>query len=135
MKIVVFGATGGTGQNVVKQALEKGYQVIAFTRSLQKLGAKGDKLIPFEGDIQNASKVSEAIAGAEAVISTLGPTDNKAHWVVTTGTKNILAGMKQHGIARLVVTAGAGVGDPNDEPKFIHKFMNFILRVDFSQCV
>ncbi len=128
MKIVVFGATGGTGARVIDQALDKGYQVVAFTRKLQNLTANGENLIPFEGDIHEAAKVSKAIRGVEAVISTLGPTDNKAPFAVSKGTVNILTGMKQHGVSRLVVTAGAGVSDPNDAPRFINRFMNLLVK-------
>jgi putative NADH-flavin reductase len=129
VKIVVFGATGGTGRQVVRQALEKGYQVVAFTRNTRKITLEWDDLIPFEGDILDASRVSDAIKGVDAVISTLGPRDNKAKFVVTSGMGHILAGMKQHGVSRLIVTAGAGVGDPNDQPGFINKFMNFLLEI------
>ena len=128
MKIVVFGATGGAGRHVVAQALEKGYAVTAFTRSSHKLTLEDDNLTVFEGDILNADKVSAAIVGTDAIISTLGPTDNKAQFVVSWGMENILAGMKLHGVSRLVATAGAGVQDPSDAPKLVNKLMNRILR-------
>jgi putative NADH-flavin reductase len=111
MKVTVFGATGRTGKHVVEEALEKGFLVVAFTRSPQRMDSAKENLTVFEGDIQDAQKVAAAIAGADAVISALGPTDNKAQFVVSTGMNNILAGMHQHGVSRLVVSAGAGVGD------------------------
>lgn len=129
MKVTVFGATGGAGRQVVAQALEKGYAVRAFTRSPHKLTPEDGKLTVFEGDILDADRVSAAIAGADAVVSTLGPTDNKAEFVVSRGMENILAGMKAHGVSRLVATAGAGVKDANDDPKFINTLMNRILRI------
>lgn len=129
MKIAVFGATGGTGRLVVQQSLEKGYAVVAFTRSPQKLELKDDKLTVFEGDIQNADQVSTAIAEVDAVVSALGPTDNKTQFVVSRGMENILAGMKGHGVRRLVVSAGAGVGDPQDEPGLFNKGMNLLLKM------
>lgn len=129
MKLTVFGATGRTGRLVVEQALEKGYEVVAFTRSPDKLPIKNEKLTIMEGDIQDAGQISAAIAGAEAVISALGPTDNRARFVVSDGMKNILAGMQAHGVSRLVVSAGAGVGDPQDAPKMINKLINMLLKL------
>ena len=129
MKIIVFGATGRTGQLVVRQSLEKGYQVVAFTRSPQKLALDGADLAIFEGDIQDAPQVSAAIEGTDAVISTLGPRDNRQQYVITSGMENILLGMKQHGVSRLIMTTGAGVGDPNDKPGLFDKLMNLLLGI------
>jgi putative NADH-flavin reductase len=129
MKVTVFGATGGTGQHVVKKAIEKGHQVVAFTRSPDKLKIKDENLTVFAGDVLDEEIVTEAINGADAVISTLAPVDNSPKFVVSAGTKNILAGMKQNGVSRLVVTSGAGVGDPKDAPKFVNKLINFLLRM------
>lgn len=63
MKIAMFGATGGTGRQVVEQAIRKGYQVVAFARSLDKLEINDENLIPFEGNILDSDKVSAVIEG------------------------------------------------------------------------
>lgn len=128
MKIAVFGATGGTGIQVVEQALANGYQVIAFARSLDKLKVKDENTIPFEGDIQDSDEVAAALEEVKAVISVLGPTDNRSQFVVSLGIYNILAGMMQHRVSRLVMSAGAGVHDPGDSPNLINKFFNVLLR-------
>ena len=54
--------------------------------------------------------------GAGAVISTLGPTSNRPELTVSRGMPGILAEMKRHGVRRLIVTAGAGIGDAEDAP-------------------
>lgn len=128
MKIAVFGATGGTGIQVVEQALANGYQVVAFARSLDKLKVKDENTIPFEGDIQDSDEVAAALEEVKAVISVLGPTDNRSQFVVSLGIYNILAGMMQHRVSRLVMSAGAGVHDPGDSPNLINKFFNVLLR-------
>lgn len=127
MNITIFGATGGTGQHLVQQALERGHKVTACARTPSKLEAGGNNLAIVQGDITQAEEVESAIEGAEAVISALGPSENEPNFTVAQGTKHILTAMKKHGVERLVVSAGAGVGDPQDEPKLINKFINFLL--------
>lgn len=134
MKVTVFGATGRTGQRVVEQALERGHEVTAFARSPQKLKAYGERIAIVEGDVQEAGAVQEAVAGADAVISVLGPTANTPDYQVTQGTRHIIAAMKQHGVDRLIVSAGAGVGDPRDEPRLFNKAINLLLKL-FSRHV
>lgn len=129
MKLAIFGATGGTGQHLVKQALERGHDVVAFARSPEKLQASGENLTVVQGDIQDADRVEETVAGADAVISVLGPTENKPTFTVTAGTQHILDAMQKHGVDRLVVSAGAGVGDPEDEPKLFNHAINLLLRL------
>lgn len=129
MKLAIFGATGETGRHLVKQALERGHEVTAFTRSPEKLPINSDRLTVVQGDVRNADKVNEAIAGVDAVLSALGPAENKPVFTVTEGTQNILDAMNRYGVARLVVSAGAGVGDPNDEPKLFNHAINFLLKI------
>jgi putative NADH-flavin reductase len=129
MKLAIFGATGKAGVHLVEQALAAGYEVNAFTRSPHKLTVQHDKLTVVEGDVQNAERVDAAIAGVDVVLSVLGPSENKPTFAVTKGTQHILASMQAHGVKRLVVSAGAGVGDPNDEPKLINKFINIMLKL------
>lgn len=129
MKLAIFGATGETGRHLVKQALERGHEVTAFTRSPEKLPINSDRLTVVQGDVRNADKVNEAIAGVDAVLSALGPAENKPVFTVTEGTQNILDAMNRYGVERLVVSAGAGVGDPNDEPKLFNHAINFLLKI------
>jgi nucleoside-diphosphate-sugar epimerase len=129
MKVTIFGATGRTGRHVVEQALARGYEVTAFARSSGKLAAYRDQIEIVEGDVQDAASVQEAMAGADAVISVLGPTENTPDYQVTKGTRHILAAMEQHGVDRLIVSAGAGVVVPQDEPTLFNKLINVLLRL------
>jgi len=102
MKIVVFGASRGVGLEVVKQALEAGHTVTAFVRSPEKFTMKDAQLIVFKGDAMDADAVEKAIAGQEAVISALGPARPPIPHMMEISAKNIVAGMKKHGVRRLV---------------------------------
>ena len=134
MNIAVFGATGRTGKQVVEQALERGYEVTAFARNPEKLGELRERIQVIQGDVQDKEKVSQAVAAADAVISVLGPTKNEPVFEVTRGTENILDAMEQHEVSRLVLSTGAGIGDPNDEPKLFHRVMNLLVKT-FSRYI
>ncbi len=129
MKIIIFGASGGTGLKIVEQALGAGHVVTAFVRTPSKLGIQNQNLIVFQGDVMDAAAVGKAIAGQDAVISALGPVRPPVPGMMETAAKNIVAGMQAHGIRRLISTTGAGVRDPQDEPKFIDNFMGVLLRL------
>lgn len=128
MKIAIFGGTGRTGQYLVQHALADGYQVTVLARTPSKLGIQNAALTLVQGDVKNASAVEQTIQGAEAVISVLGPTNNVPTFEVSQGMTNILAAMNKQGIHRLIISAGAGVGDPNDSPKLFNHVMNFLLK-------
>lgn len=129
MKIVILGASRGVGLHVVEQALEAGHTVTAFVRSPEKFAVKHANLIVFKGDAMDAVAVEYAIAGQDAVISALGPTRPPVPHMMETSAKNIVAGMKKHGVRRLVSTTGAGVRQPEDKPKFIDHFIGFVLNL------
>lgn len=129
MKISVFGASGGTGNHVVRQALEAGHQVTAFVRSPEKLGIEHPNLTLCAGDVMDAEKVEQAISGQDAVISTLGPTRPPVDGLMETAAKNIVSAMQKHDVKRLLSTTGAGVRDPRDQPKLFDKVMKALLTV------
>lgn len=129
MKITIFGATGRTGRYLVAQALSRGHEVTAFARSPEKLADYREQIEIVEGDVQDAEAVSRAVVGADAVVSALGPTENTPDYQVQRGTQHILAAMQEHGVERLVISAGAGVGDPKDEPKLFNKAINLLLKL------
>ncbi len=134
MNIVIFGATGRTGQLLVEKALERGHQVTALARSPEKLTGFNGQLEIVQGDARDAGKVAEAVAGAEAVISVLGPTENRPVFAVSKATENILSAMKDQGVERLILSAGAGVGDPQDAPRLFNRLIDFLLKL-FSRWV
>lgn len=129
MHLAIFGATGKTGRHLVEQALARGHTVTALARHPEKLARRHERLHFVQGDIREAAKVAQAIAGAEAVISVLGPTSNRPELAVSQGMDNILAAMRQHGVRRLIVSAGAGVRDPRDTPTPLHAFFAFLTRL------
>ncbi|MEO7911938.1 MAG: SDR family oxidoreductase [Roseiflexaceae bacterium] len=129
MKIAVFGATGRAGQHLVEQALVAGYEVVALARTPAKLNISDTRLSVIQGDVQDSAKVEQTIAGVDAVISVLGPVSNAPAFEISKGMRHILEAMSQHGVERLVISAGAGVGDPNDAPKLIHKAINALLKL------
>jgi putative NADH-flavin reductase len=109
MKITVFGASKGVGLQVVRQALEQGQSVTAFARSPSFPEHPNLKVI--QGDVFNLEAVSKAIQGQGAVVIALG-TDRKAgDQTRSQGTANIVQGMQQHGVRRVVAVSSFGVGD------------------------
>lgn len=113
---------------MVKQALAAGHEVIALARTPSKLAIDNPHLKVVQGDMLDAAKVEAAVQGAEAVLSVLGPRKGNPEFAVTKGTENILNAMQKHGVKRLIISAGAGVGDPNDTPKPINHFISFMIK-------
>lgn len=73
MKLVVFGASGGTGKRIVQQALRQGHVVTAFVRDPAKMRAAADgNLRVVRGDVLDAESVNAAVAGQEGVLSAVG---------------------------------------------------------------
>jgi putative NADH-flavin reductase len=129
LKVIVFGASGGVGLRVVEQALEAGHIVTAFVRSPEKFGVHHTNLTVCKGNSMDVAAVEKAIEGHEAVVSVLGPSRPPVPHMMETSANNIVTAMKKHGVNRLVSTTGAGVRQPEDEPKFIDRFIVFLLNL------
>lgn len=132
MNIIVFGATGSLGRVIVDQALADGHTVTAFTRGADYPNASRDGLTVKQGDIFNPADVAGAIKGHDAVICALGA--GRKGVVRATGTKHIMAGMKQHGVSRFVCLSSLGVGDSVGNLNFFWKNIMFglLLRPAFA---
>jgi uncharacterized protein YbjT (DUF2867 family) len=72
VKVLVFGATGGTGRALVEQALEQGHAVTAFARDPAKVRSAHQNLSVAQGNMLDVNSVEAAIQGQDAVLSTLG---------------------------------------------------------------
>ncbi len=128
-KLAILGATGRTGRHVLEQALAQEHAVTVLVRDPGKLAQRHARLKVIQGDIGAADQVAEAVAGAEAVISVLGPVSNKPVRLVSQGMDNLVAAMHRHGVRRLIQTAGAGVRDPRDRPTLVHAFFGGLVRL------
>jgi len=73
LKLVVLGATGGTGVELVKQALERGHFVTAFVRSPERLEEFRDRINVKQGDLLNGESLEQGIRGHDAILSAFGP--------------------------------------------------------------
>ena len=114
MKIVIFGATGGIGLELLKQASAAGHEVTAFARNPLKLPTEPSVRVA-EGNALNADAVRNAIAGQEAVISALGARSLTDATLLPESMRYILVGMKQHGVRRLIVTGASGTMSQAEE--------------------
>src|SRR6266436_4183206 len=73
MKLVVLGATGGTGLEIVRKAIEHGHSVTAFVRSPERLKPFQDRITVTQGDLLNSAELERVIQGHDAVVSGFGP--------------------------------------------------------------
>jgi putative NADH-flavin reductase len=92
MKLIIFGATGATGQLLIKQALVAGNQVVAFARNPSKIEAGSEHLTIVQGELTVTAAIERAVSGAEAVISVSGsrPGENLHSKLLSKGIQNIL---------------------------------------------
>ena len=138
MKIAVVGAAGATGQQVVEQALERGWDVAALARRPDGLKAGQDHLTVVEGDARDDQVVASAVQGADAVISVIGL--RKGHDdSLSQATATICRAMESAGVNRLVVMSVLGIRDSKDKagvfgkvimPLFMKKAMADRVRME-----
>lgn len=110
-RIVVFGATGGVGSQVVRQALSMEHHVVAIVRARSPftMSHPGLEMIRVAG-LEDPARLAPALEGAAAAISAIGPRGRKEGPVVSTATSAILAAMEAAGVRRLVVVSAVPVG-------------------------
>ena len=126
MKLIIFGSTGSVGHHVVEQALELGHHVTAFARHPEALAFEHENLTRISGNVLDPIATSDAIKGHDAVLVSLGTLKVKNR-VRSIGTRNIVAGMQQHGVKRLICQTTLGVGDSEGNLNFYWKYIMFGL--------
>ncbi|HKZ11437.1 MAG TPA: SDR family oxidoreductase [Rhodanobacteraceae bacterium] len=110
MNVLVFGASGSTGLEVVSQALDRGYSVRAFVRDPDKLQVAHARLEKMVGDVTEYASVERAVRGVDAVASALGSGNSLgSHPTLIDGIENIVRAMEQAGAHRFVYLSMLGV--------------------------
>ncbi len=129
MQITVLGGTGRTGKHVVEQALAAGHSVKVLARSPEKLAIQSPNLTVIKGTLEDAGAIAQAVAGSEVVISALGPSTNKPVYEISRAMQRVVTAMKEAGVKRIVITAGAGVRAAGDEPGLMDKAIVTLLKL------
>ena len=134
MKILVFGASGGTGRELVKQGLAQGHEVTAFVRDPAKIDdVHHANLSVLSGDVLEPADVGNAVAGQEAVLVAIGA-GPKRTTIRDEGTRTIVKAMQEAGVKRLVCMSSLGVGDSRKNLPFFtkHIVVGIFLRHPFA---
>lgn len=121
MKLTVLGATGGTGQEVVRQALDAGHEVTAAVRNPARLATTHARLevVPVP-DVTDAAALRPVVAGRDAVLSALGTT-NKGAGVVAPAVRAALQAMGAVGVRRLLAVSAVPVGPVPPGESFLYR--------------
>jgi putative NADH-flavin reductase len=124
MNLLIFGASGKTGQHIVSQALEQGHFVTAFVRNPLKLKISHNNLNVIEGDVVNYQIAEKAIKGQDAVLSALGASSPfKFDQSVVDGVNNIIKAMQTNKISRIIYMSFVGVKESRNTAGFVIKYI------------
>src|SRR5215468_7308312 len=111
MRLLILGATGGTGRALLVQALDRGHDVTAFVRSPQKLAAVAGRLTVRRGDPRNLDELRATLPGHDAVLSALGPPGPGPTTILRAGARSTVEAMRAVGPRRLLVVSAAVLFD------------------------
>ena len=129
MNITIFGGTGPAGLLVIRKALDSGHTVTVYARNSAKIKVQHGDIHVIEGELSERNKITEAVKGADAVISLLGPKNNANSPVISNGTKNIISAMQQNKVRRLIAAVSSSYRDPKDKFQFGFDFSVLMLKV------
>ena len=122
MKLIVFGATGSVGTPIIQQALEANIEVTAFCRNVSKLKhLRHPKLHIAIGDVHHLPSIEQALIGHDSVCIALGSGKDRKSVIRSVGTQNIITGMKNTGVERLICVTTLGAGDSRNNLNFFWK--------------
>jgi putative NADH-flavin reductase len=124
VNVLVFGASGATGREVVKHALDRGHSVSAFVRDPDKLEVKHANLVLMVGDVTEYALVERAVRARDAVASALGTGNSlSSNPALIDGVQNIIRAMDHAGVRRFVYLSMLGVGDSGKQLGFVDRYI------------
>lgn len=127
MKIIIFGATGFSGQAILEEAVRQGHEVTVLVRDASKIHNKNNNVKIVEGNVLEPAVVSFVLHHQEAVIQCLGvggKGDGKPTTFISDATKVIVNEMQKQNIKRLIAMSNVGAGNSIAfQPWFFTKFI------------
>jgi putative NADH-flavin reductase len=120
VKVLIIGATGATGQILMREALAQGHEVTALVRDPSAATTEDHRPKVLQGNALDASSVESAVAGQDAVLSALGTRSARPTTLFSESTQNVIGAMDKHGVRRLVCITGIGVGDSKGHVGFLY---------------
>lgn len=127
-KLLILGATGGTGRLIVRDAVARGFDVTVLVRSAEKAqDLTGAKLVI--GDARDEAVLRQALHGRDAVVSALGTPASPFREVrlLSSATRALISAMKHEHVSRLVCITGMGAGDSVGHGGFVFDHLIFPL--------
>jgi putative NADH-flavin reductase len=130
MKIAILGAGGMTGARLIAEALKRGHGVIGIARTPENIKGDSPSIARRKGDAFDRRSVIDGVAGADAVVTTVGKRDllDKRVNLNTAAHDNVIAGMRQHGIRRLVAISSFGAALDFTRPGLRRKIYLYLRR-------
>jgi putative NADH-flavin reductase len=124
MRVLIFGASGATGRNLVSLALKHGHFVTAFVRNPSRLRLRDNRVNIFKGDVSSYQDVEEAIANQDAVLSALGASSPlKRDLTLVNGIQNITTAMTEGNVRRFIYQSFLGVKEGREELGFMTNYI------------
>ncbi len=121
MKIAVFGATGGLGQQFLNRALDKGHDIVAYVRTPEKIANGHENLKVIKGDVFDKQKIIDILKEVDATFITWRMRTQRIP-LFSEGTQNVVDAMKENGIKRIIVMSEYAYGEH-------YKNFGFIVRM------
>ncbi|MEQ9772374.1 NAD(P)H-binding protein [Pectobacterium jejuense] len=129
MKVTLFGATGKTGRYLISEGLKRGIELTVFARTGSLFDDLNVRVI--RGELADKEALKNAIQGADAVLSALGPTALKHPNTlpITRAMQSIITVMKQENVTRLIAVSTGTAADPNDGSDWRIRFPAWLIKI------
>jgi putative NADH-flavin reductase len=132
MKVLVLGATGRTGRELLAGALGQGHEVTALARDPSRLTVQDDRLRVLVGSATDPATVERAVAGHDAILCALGPTSARElvrSELMRASIPALVSSMERHGVRRLILLSALGVAESAHHAPRVPRFaFGTILR-------